>query len=51
MRLPKAFGKYVLTEKIASGGMAEVFRAKTYGVGGFEKILAIKRIQDRKSVV
>lgn len=44
MRLPKAFGKYVLTEKIASGGMAEVFRAKTYGVGGFEKILAIKRI-------
>ncbi|MBI5529829.1 MAG: serine/threonine protein kinase [Deltaproteobacteria bacterium] len=49
MRLPKAFGKYVLTEKIASGGMAEVFRAKTYGVGGFEKILAIKKIHPQYS--
>ncbi|MBN2382036.1 serine/threonine protein kinase [bacterium] len=38
------FGKYILLSKIATGGMAEVFRAKHIGVGGFEKIVAIKRI-------
>lgn len=38
------FGKYILLNKIATGGMAEVFRAKHIGVGGFEKIVAIKRI-------
>lgn len=38
------FGEYYLLERIAVGGMAEIFRAKTYGVGGFEKQLAIKRI-------
>ena len=40
----KRFGKYVLLEKVAAGGMAEIFRAKTYGVSGFEKDLAVKRI-------
>jgi serine/threonine protein kinase len=39
-----AFGPYVLLEKLASGGMAEVFRAKRAGVEGFEKIVAVKRI-------
>lgn len=38
------YGQYVLLEKIASGGMAEVFRAKRKGVEGFEKIVAVKRI-------
>ncbi len=38
------FGKYFLLERINVGGMAEVFKAKTVGVEGFEKILAIKRI-------
>jgi len=38
------YGQYVLLERIAMGGMAEVFRAKRKGVEGFEKILAIKRI-------
>src|SRR3954467_6360913 len=38
------FGKYELLEKIAVGGMAEIFKARTKGVGGFEKYLAIKRI-------
>jgi serine/threonine protein kinase len=37
-------GKYVLLERINVGGMAEVFKAKTVGVEGFEKIVAIKRI-------
>ncbi len=37
-------GKYVLLERIAVGGMAEVFRAATYGAEGFAKELIIKRI-------
>jgi len=41
---PFKIGKYLLLEKIASGGMAEVYRAKASGAGGFEKQLAIKRI-------
>ena len=41
---PKPFGKYFLIEKLATGGMAEIYKAKTFGVDGFEKILAIKRI-------
>lgn len=41
---PIPFGKYELLEKIAVGGMAEIFKARTSGVGGFEKYLAIKRI-------
>ncbi len=40
----EAFGRYALLEKIGQGGMAEVFRAKSYGVEGFEKVLVIKRI-------
>ncbi|MED5369888.1 MAG: serine/threonine-protein kinase [Myxococcota bacterium] len=43
---PIVFGKYHLLEKIATGGMAEVFRARSYGMAGFEKILVIKRILD-----
>jgi len=39
-----AFGKYILIEKIATGGMAEIFKAKQRGVEGFEKLVAIKRI-------
>ncbi len=41
---PFKIGKYLLLEKIATGGMAEVYRAKASGAGGFEKQLAIKRI-------
>ncbi len=37
-------GRYHLIEKIASGGMAEVFRGKLVGVEGFEKIVAVKKI-------
>ncbi|MGZ6142010.1 MAG: protein kinase domain-containing protein [Myxococcales bacterium] len=38
------FGKYFLLERINVGGMAEVYKAKTVGVEGFEKLVAIKRI-------
>jgi eukaryotic-like serine/threonine-protein kinase len=41
---PTRFGKYQLIEKIATGGMAEVYKAKSYGVAGFEKLLVIKKI-------
>jgi tRNA A-37 threonylcarbamoyl transferase component Bud32 len=36
--------RYELLERIAAGGMAEVFLAKASGAHGFEKVLAIKRI-------
>jgi serine/threonine protein kinase/Tfp pilus assembly protein PilF len=38
------FGDYLLVDRIAQGGMAELFLAKRRGVEGFEKIVAIKRI-------
>ncbi|MFK7929243.1 MAG: protein kinase, partial [Myxococcota bacterium] len=41
---PQAFGDYHLLEKIATGGMAEVWRARAYGMAGFEKILVIKKV-------
>jgi serine/threonine protein kinase len=41
---PDAYGPYRLLERIAAGGMAEVFRAKRSGVEGFEKVVAVKRI-------
>ncbi len=44
MRQPVQFGKYLLLDRISVGGMAEVFKAKTFGVEGFEKVIAIKRI-------
>ncbi|MBI2343201.1 MAG: PEGA domain-containing protein [Deltaproteobacteria bacterium] len=41
---PKQFGRFYLLEKLAVGGMAEIYKAKTYGAEGFEKLLVIKRI-------
>jgi len=41
---PIVYGPYQLLERVARGGMAEVFRAKRSGIEGFEKILAVKRI-------
>lgn len=38
------FGPYVLLEKIATGGMAEVWKARKSGEEGFQKIVAIKKI-------
>ena len=40
--LPARFGKYILLDRLAAGGMAEVFRAKVTGVEGFERLVAIK---------
>ncbi|MBI4126351.1 MAG: serine/threonine protein kinase, partial [Deltaproteobacteria bacterium] len=41
---PKQFGKYFLLEKLAVGGMAEIYKSKTFGAEGFEKLLVLKRI-------
>ncbi|MGA1869404.1 MAG: protein kinase domain-containing protein [bacterium] len=41
---PVRFGKYLLLDKIAAGGMAELYRAKIMGDEGFEKLIAIKKI-------
>jgi len=42
--LPATFGRYTLVERLATGGMAEVFKAKILSAHGFEKQLVIKRI-------
>ncbi|MBK6688661.1 MAG: serine/threonine protein kinase [Deltaproteobacteria bacterium] len=41
---PVKFGRYLLLDRINVGGMAEVFRGKTGGVEGFERMVALKRI-------
>jgi serine/threonine protein kinase len=46
---PAPFGKYYLVDLIARGGMAEIFKAKSFGHGGFEKLLVIKRILEHFS--
>ncbi|HEX4456028.1 MAG TPA: serine/threonine-protein kinase [Kofleriaceae bacterium] len=47
--LPTTFGKYYLTEKLATGGMAEIYLGKLIGPGGFEKSLVIKQIHPKLS--
>jgi serine/threonine protein kinase/tetratricopeptide (TPR) repeat protein len=42
--LTRRLGKYHVLDRIAQGGMAEIYKAKTVGIAGFEKILALKRI-------
>ncbi len=39
-------GRYTLVTRIATGGMAEIWLARQAGPGGFEKVVAIKKIAD-----
>lgn len=48
-RLPRPFGPYTLVRRIAVGGMAEVYVAVARGVGGFEKLVALKLIHPEHS--
>jgi serine/threonine protein kinase len=41
---PRRFGKYLLLESIATGGVAQLFLGKITGLQGFEKLVAIKTI-------
>ncbi len=43
------FGPYSLIKRVAYGGMAEIYLAKTHGIGGFEKLLALKVIHEKYS--
>ena len=45
MRLPAVLGKYELIERLATGGMAEVFLARAKGPAGVQKTLVVKRIR------
>ena len=47
--LPRPLGPYTLLRRLAVGGMAEVYVAKAKGIGGFEKLVAIKVIHPRFS--
>ncbi|MDX9721711.1 MAG: protein kinase [Myxococcota bacterium] len=44
MESAQPFGRYILMDCVAVGGMAEIFLAKTVGSDGREQQLAIKRI-------
>lgn len=41
---PCSFGDYQLLELLAQSSLAEVYRAKSYGVEGFEKVVVVKRL-------
>jgi serine/threonine-protein kinase len=45
----RLLGPYRLIDQIAVGGMAEIYRAKVAGVGGFEKLVALKVIHPNYS--
>jgi serine/threonine protein kinase len=42
--VPSTFGKYRILERIATGSMAEIFKARLDGIGGFHRTFAIKRV-------
>ncbi|MBL7684692.1 MAG: serine/threonine protein kinase [Deltaproteobacteria bacterium] len=44
MTKPRPFGHYFILEKIAQGGMAEIFKGLTYDFSGIKKFIVIKRI-------
>jgi serine/threonine-protein kinase len=44
-KMPEKFGRYLLVSRIGSGGMADVFRAVSFGFEGFRRIIVVKRIR------
>ncbi len=42
--MPKAVGRYQIVDRLAVGGMAELFKATLTGEHGFAKLVAIKKI-------
>jgi eukaryotic-like serine/threonine-protein kinase len=41
--LPRAFGRYLLVDRLSKGGMGEIFLAR-HGLSGFEKLVVIKKV-------
>ena len=46
---PERFGRYLLLDRIGTGGMAEVFRAVMPGAQGFRQTFVVKRILAERS--
>jgi serine/threonine protein kinase len=46
---PSRFGRYTLVDRLAVGGMAEIFLARQEGPEGFEKTVVLKRIRPHLS--
>jgi len=42
--VPKTIGRYQIVDRLAVGGMAELFKAQLQGHHGFEKLVVIKKI-------
>jgi hypothetical protein len=42
--MPERLGRYELLKKIAQGGMAEIFLARSSSIGGIEKVVVVKRM-------
>jgi eukaryotic-like serine/threonine-protein kinase len=43
-QLPRTIGRYTILDRLAVGGMAELFKAQLSGQHGFEKMVCIKKI-------
>src|SRR5581483_10125614 len=43
--LSARFGKYSVVYRLGVGGMAEVFKCRLSGLGGFNKLVVVKRIR------
>ena len=41
---PRTIGRYAILDRLAVGGMAELFKAQLSGQHGFEKLVTIKKI-------
>jgi serine/threonine protein kinase len=44
VKKPNQFGKYYLFDRINVGGMAEIYRAKTFGLEGSERLVVVKKM-------
>jgi len=44
LKAPVKFDEYYLIERVAVGGMAEVFKGVSYTAEGFERLTAVKRV-------
>src|SRR5215472_11124902 len=44
MTLPRKIGRYEVVDRLATGGMAEIWLARVVGPSGFQRPVVIKRI-------